>query len=115
MDPNNTVFELKRIEKMDDSFLRKIMEMYVEKTTIYISDISRLFKKGDYDKVGSYAHKLYGSSSTLGAIKLAVIAKELEDCMQGEFDSEHIKKQINLLPLFLKEFGDSMEDYLKRR
>jgi PAS domain S-box-containing protein len=66
------------LENLDGDVLTELLSLYFEQAAVHVSELSGAIGRGETHTVGATAHKLKGSSSTLGAAQVALIAAELE-------------------------------------
>jgi HPt (histidine-containing phosphotransfer) domain-containing protein len=62
----------------DDAFLRDIIGIFLEDTPLRIAELKQCLQAFDQPKFTRAAHSIKGSSSNLGAIKVRVLAEQLE-------------------------------------
>ncbi|MCA1693225.1 MAG: response regulator [Actinobacteria bacterium] len=66
------------LEKLDGEVLTDLKSVYFDQAAELLSEISGAIGRGEAISVGETAHKLRGSSCTVGAAKVSGIASELE-------------------------------------
>ena len=96
---------IKRIKSMsgdDLEFNNKLLEMYVEQSSINIKEINNFLKLEDFDMLRQSAHKLKGSSLNIGAKAVAMICQEIENCSGNETSSNLLSIVHSLDPLFVE-------------
>jgi len=62
----------------DGSFLRELVEIYLQDTPLRFADLDAALAKADAHALMRAAHTIKGSSSNFGANKLAHLAREIE-------------------------------------
>ena len=62
----------------DGSFLRELIEIYLQDTPLRLADLDAALSKGDAQALMRAAHTIKGSSSNFGAAKLSHLAREIE-------------------------------------
>lgn len=67
------------IESLDGGMLADLVSLYFTDAAGYLCELSTAIGQGEMDAVGETAHKLEGSSGTLGAAQVSSIAAELEE------------------------------------
>ena len=91
-----------------NSFLKEIIDLYIEQFPGLFNDIKSHFEKGDALKMSQSAHALKGASLNIGAKVSASICKEIELKGKGN-DLNGISELINELQvvnkLTLSEFN----------
>ncbi|MEO0312234.1 MAG: hypothetical protein RIQ89_1891 [Bacteroidota bacterium] len=95
-------------QKLDPSFLRDVVLMYLAQAPKLIDEITIHYQNGQAELAGAVAHKLKGSSLQLGAMALADVAKQIERMGRD-------KQLVGMEPLILKmvEVYKSTDQYLK--
>ncbi|MCE9535628.1 MAG: Hpt domain-containing protein [Nitrospirae bacterium] len=69
------------------TILHKIIGLYLTSSQTQVTQLQPSLQKQQYDVIRDLAHTLKSSSATLGAHRLAELAKELEDaCRTGHVD-----------------------------
>ena len=63
----------------DDDFVRELAQAYVEEGTGYLEAMTLAANAGDPAAIVRPAHTLKSSSATLGAVRLAAIARAIEE------------------------------------
>lgn len=74
-------FDLEQLEAItggDPDFEREVLDEYLASAPTDVEKIRQAIAAHDADALGRAAHALKGSSATIGAKGLAVIAKDLE-------------------------------------
>jgi HPt (histidine-containing phosphotransfer) domain-containing protein len=66
-------------EMEDDSFLKEVVEIYLTDTPKRLAEIHECLASGDNTTLNRAAHSVKGSSSNLGAVKVIVVAKRIEE------------------------------------
>jgi HPt (histidine-containing phosphotransfer) domain-containing protein len=66
------------LEKLEGDVLTNLLSLYFEEAVGQVSELSDAIRRSDTLAVGQTAHKLMGSSLTLGAAHVSRIAFELE-------------------------------------
>ncbi|MCA1677626.1 MAG: response regulator, partial [Actinobacteria bacterium] len=78
------------LENLDRAALADILTLYVEQAARYTSELSAAVADGDALAVAQTAHKLKGSSRTVGAARSSRIASELEEqADSGDLSAAH--------------------------
>jgi HPt (histidine-containing phosphotransfer) domain-containing protein len=79
-----TPIELQAIEDLramnpgDDSFLRELIQIYLEDSPQRIAEIEQSLAQGDAVRLTRAAHSLKGSSSNFGATQLRAVSERIE-------------------------------------
>jgi len=69
---------------MNDSFLGNLIEGYLQDTKQLINQIEVSTSNKRYDKIIDLAHAIDGSSRSIGATRIALIARNIHDLAQSE-------------------------------
>ena len=102
---NETIFdltELKRISSGDESFVDEMLRVFVENTTEGLGKMKESAVKGDWDKVGLYAHRLAAPCRHLGMKKIVKTLKEIENNTLNKNKLDTISQAIEQLDADLK-------------
>lgn len=62
----------------DDSFLRELVQIYLEDSPLRIAEIEQSLAQGDAVLLTRAAHSLKGSSSNFGATQLRAVSERIE-------------------------------------
>jgi PAS domain S-box-containing protein len=80
-----TVAELRPLKVADGRFLlQALVESFRRSATQHLQHMRQAMRTEDREVIQRAAHALKGSSSQLGAARLAALLQELEDCARGE-------------------------------
>ena len=79
--------------------LHKIIGLYLASSQTQVTQLQQSLQAQQYDAIRDLAHTLKSSSATLGAHRLAALAKELEDACQ----TDHGDQAERLIPLIEAE------------
>lgn len=105
---------LKDLREMDDGqgiFLKDILTLYLSESKKILKDISEQSAADNFEMLSKNAHKLKGSSLSVGAAKLAEICHELEkNPDQGEKKNETIINLNNVYAGTETEFNKIISD-----
>ena len=77
IDPQ-AIAELRAMNPGDDSFLRELIQIYLEDSPQRIAEIEECLEQGDAVRLTRAAHSLKGSSSNFGATQLRAISEKIE-------------------------------------
>jgi len=75
---------LKSIADGDESFVLEVLEEYLSVVPTLVSELDQAIQREDSLAVQSSAHDLKGSSKTIGAVRLASLATQIEDAARLE-------------------------------
>jgi HPt (histidine-containing phosphotransfer) domain-containing protein len=86
LDPH-AIAALRELNPGDDSFLRDLIQIFLEDAPRRIAEIEESLTRGDGRKLTIAAHSLKGSSANFGAEQLRYRCEEIETCgRQGGLD-----------------------------
>ena len=77
IDPQ-AIEDLRAMNPGDDSFLRELIQIYLEDSPARIDEIEQSLKQGDSIRLTRAAHSLKGSSSNFGANQLRALSEQIE-------------------------------------
>ena len=77
IDPQ-AIEELRAMNPGDDSFLRELIQIYLEDSPQRIAEIESSLEQGDALTLTRAAHSLKGSSSNFGALQLRAVSEKIE-------------------------------------
>lgn len=102
-----------RIKKLggesDNSFLSKVIEMYLSQSPAIIDSLQMEITSGNLKAAAQLAHKLKGSSLNIGAKKIAEISREIE----LKSNDGNIKNLSSLCSQLISFFPDTRSELLK--
>jgi HPt (histidine-containing phosphotransfer) domain-containing protein len=77
IDPQ-AIEELRAMNPDDDSFLRELVQIYLEDSPQRIAEIDLSLEQADALRLTRAAHSLKGSSSNFGALELRAVSEKIE-------------------------------------
>jgi HPt (histidine-containing phosphotransfer) domain-containing protein len=77
IDPK-AIDELRSLNPGDDSFLRDLIQIFIEDSPQQIAEIELSLKQGDALRLTRAAHSLKGSCSNFGAGQLRAVSEKIE-------------------------------------
>lgn len=77
IDPQ-AIEELRAMNPDDDSFLRELVQIYLEDSPQRIAEIDLSLEQADALRLTRAAHSLKGSSSNFGALQLRAVCETIE-------------------------------------
>ncbi len=111
LDPN-AIESLRALSpEMDGSFLRELIEIYLDDTPQRLGELETALAAGDARTMTRAAHTIKGSSSNFGANNLARIALEIElvgkagNCAPAAAMVPGLKAEYDLVARALKEIA----------
>ena len=87
--------KLYAIAKGKDSFVNKMIELFIEHVPPSVNEISNAYKEKDFEKIKSVAHRLRPSIDNMGIESLKNEIQEIEKLADGNQPSEHLNKLIS--------------------
>jgi len=75
---SQAIDELRAMNPDDDSFLRELVQIYLEDSPQRIAELEEALEQGDAGKLTRAAHSLKGSSSNFGATQLRTVSERIE-------------------------------------
>jgi HPt (histidine-containing phosphotransfer) domain-containing protein len=77
LDPQ-AIEELRSLNPDDDSFLRDLVQVYLDDSPQRIAEIELALAQGDTERLTRAAHSLKGSCANFGASRLRAISEQIE-------------------------------------
>ncbi|MBF0275311.1 MAG: Hpt domain-containing protein [Nitrospinae bacterium] len=71
--------ELKELDPEDNTFLEKVLDMFVDDVKTSFSKLNTLVPEEDAQEIHKLTHPLKSSSGNVGALKLAAIFTEMDN------------------------------------
>ena len=87
--------ELKKITHGDETFFRKIVELFIENTPVTIQKLKLASEQEKWDQVSMLAHKMRPSFAHMGIKGLAEILKTIEENAAGKKKLERLSALVN--------------------
>jgi len=75
---SQAIEELRALNPGDDSFLRELIQIFLEDSPQRVAEISECLESGDALRLTRAAHSLKGSSSNFGALQLRTVSERIE-------------------------------------
>jgi HPt (histidine-containing phosphotransfer) domain-containing protein len=98
---SHAIDELRELNLSDDSFLRDLIQIFLEDCPHRLVEIEQALAAGDSRKLTIAAHSLKGSSANFGAHHLRALCERIEHCgQQGTLGEVPVQ-----LPALREEFG----------
>lgn len=109
----NFLDSLSAISKKE-TFLKNMIDEYIDEAKLFISELSLLIEKNDYKKISHITHSLDGSSRSIGAKRLSRICSILLKFSQSDNLSK-LEKQFFELKTTFKETEQELYSYLGKK
>ena len=106
-----TLSAISRVAKNQD-FMNKLVEGFVANAQNLIKQILAATASNKHEEISDLAHSLHGSSRSIGANRLAIIAEKLSRLAKTE-NHFSAKTHINELTLIFTQTKAALSDYLK--
>ena len=78
----------KKLKALDASYRNKIVAIYLKEGAKSLKALHTSFSKKDFKNIASYAHKLKGSSKTIGFIGMSKICEKIESKARVSRDTQ---------------------------
>ena len=75
---SQAIEELRAMNPGDDSFLRELIQIYLDDSPQCIAEIEESLAQGDALRLTRAAHNLKGSSANFGAAQLGAVSEKIE-------------------------------------
>jgi len=100
-DDNTYLFDLTNIKSLsrgDQSFVNKMIEIFIEHTPTSIQEIKAAYKKDDFTTISKIAHRMKPSIDNMGIFSLKNPIRELESSAKmEEIDKNKIASLIDII------------------
>lgn len=96
----------------DTEFVKEVLEMFAESSKNIYLEMVIAHRAGGLEDVAKKAHKLKGSSGTVGAERLHCLAKNTEEAAKNN-DLEDLEELIKLMEAYLETTSEEIRSYLK--
>ena len=115
------VFQAKTMETLrhqlgdeGDGLLRDIIQRYLEQSRDLVAQIEAADATGDPKRLRALAHKLKGSTATLGGDRLAAACQRIEDAQPAGCDArsatQEVRQEFEMLAHELAYYRRSLKD-----
>ena len=74
-------------EMEDDTFLKEVIDTYLDDTPKRLAEIDECLAAGDSAKLNRAAHSIKGSSANLGATQVIEVARRIEEKSKESLDN----------------------------
>lgn len=78
-----SILDLTHLSDFDASLIAQILTIYISDVNNDIEILNLSIEKNDLENASSLAHKIVGSSLTIGALKVAEVAKNIENSIKS--------------------------------
>ncbi|MEJ2693621.1 MAG: ATP-binding protein [Candidatus Thiodiazotropha sp.] len=104
---NNGLFDEKKYQEFaaligDRKRLRSVVDNFCRDSEALLDQIRAAQGSGHWVEVGDQAHALKGSAAAVGARRLEMLSRELEECMRGTHPENHADLLIKLEKTYQK-------------
>jgi HPt (histidine-containing phosphotransfer) domain-containing protein len=98
----------------NNELIQDLIDLYIKQVPIFTLELEELNKSNDYLALSKLAHKIKGSTSTMGISEIAICMKELETmCKDGE-NKDYYAELINYHNRISEEAVKELEDLRTR-
>lgn len=94
------VYDLSKLESIsrgDQSFMKKVLGIFVDQTPSAVEEIKFTASSGDYETMGKIAHRIKPSLDNLGIKSMYQIIRDIEKYEENGTDPQGLKLQIEQL------------------
>lgn len=102
------VLDLYNLKEFNSDLISQILSIYLIDGKLDIEELKQAHKDKNFDLASKKAHKLTGSSKTVGAINVAEIAEELEVLYKSN------SNQNDLLVKKLEELFEEVKEHIEK-
>ncbi len=85
------------IAKGKESFVNRMIQLFIEHTPASVLEISNAYSEGDFEKIKKVAHRLKPSIDNMGIAELKNEIREIEELAEANKPSERLEKLISTL------------------
>lgn len=94
--------------------LNDLLQIFASQTPIFAEQLDSLYLSKDFVSLSKLAHKIKGSTSTLGISKLASTMKQLEESAKNEDRNNDSKEFINSFKTISQQAILELTEFIKR-
>ncbi len=98
---------LNEISGGDNSFIKEMLDLFVNTTAIEVNEFDQLLAAGNYEGIGQLAHKMKAPIQMIGASELFDKVKAIENSGKTRSNIENIPNMINEVKV---KIGDLTND-----
>lgn len=95
----------------DEALLQKMMQMFLDNVEKASSVLESALSQKDFISVKAHAHKLKGSASAVGALRIVDDCIAIEDAA-NEMDIDGVESEMSLLKNDISDIKLTMTEYL---
>lgn len=99
----------------DKSFLEKMLNIFFERTPELIQEIEKSYASQNIENIFRSAHSLKSNAAMMGAIRLANLAKTIEELSLGNENIKIIEDYILKLKNEFESFKNEVSKYLQKK
>jgi HPt (histidine-containing phosphotransfer) domain-containing protein len=86
---------LNEISGGDSSFIKEMLDLFINTTAIEVNDFDHLLAEGNYEAIGQLAHKMKAPIQMIGASVIFDILKTIENEGKNSINIESFPNLIN--------------------
>ena len=98
---------LKSLASDDDSFIRDMINIFIEQVDEYKTAMPELLLKADYDRLSKMAHKAKSSLAVMGMAEVADMLQKLEILAQK---GDEIESYAGMIDLFITKSDEAIHE-----
>lgn len=103
---------LKEISGGDDSFIREMLDLFLNTTAIEVNEFDHHLAVGDYEAIGQLAHKMKAPIQMLGGTELFDKLKAIEKSGKNGVSIEMIPNMINEVKVKIAKLAIEINELL---
>lgn len=104
---------LQEISGGDASFIKEMLELYVNTTAQEATLYNNLLQNQDYEGISHLAHKMKAPIQMLGANELFNLVKTVENNSKNGLELNHLPDQISRIQQLIMDSIDEIQEILK--
>ena len=103
---------LKEISGGDDSFIREMLDLFINTTAIEVNEFDHHLAVGDYMAIGQLAHKMKAPIQMIGASELFDKLREIEKIGKNGVSTDAIPDMINEVKVKIANLATEINELL---
>jgi HPt (histidine-containing phosphotransfer) domain-containing protein len=103
---------LKEISGGDDSFIREMLDLFLNTTAIEVNEFDHHLAVGDYAAIGQLAHKMKAPIQMIGASELFDKLKVIENSGKNGVSTESFPNMINEVKVKTADLATEINELL---
>lgn len=103
---------LNEISGGDSSFIKEMLDLFINTTAIEVNEFDQLLAAGNYEGIGQLAHKMKAPIQMIGASELFDKVKNLENSGKTHNNIENIPNMINEVKVKIANLTTDIKELL---